>query len=337
LPGYGGTGIMAAVKQGRTGQMLIGFDMPVRGALATPEAIARIAVEGEAMGYGHATFSDHIVIPNDVRARYPYSDTGEFPAVSRGEWYEQLTTMAFVAAKTSRLRLVTSVMVVPHRPAVLAAKVLATIDLLSDGRLTVGCGAGWLAEEFAALGVPDFAERGAVTDEYLAAFRALWTMETPAFEGRHVRFADIVFAPKPKQQPHPPLWTGGESGPALRRAAKLGDGWYPIGSNPRHPLDTLPRYRAAVERLRQFAREAGRDPSGIALAYRCARHGSAVEPRTESGERRLFSGSAAEIAGDLRALRDLGVAAVDFGLGADTIDASLDRMKRFRDEVVARV
>jgi probable F420-dependent oxidoreductase len=316
--------------------MLIGFDMPVRGALATADTLARLAVEGEAMGYGHATFSDHIVIPNDIQARYPYAESGEFPAQARGDWYEQLTTMAFVAAKTSRLRLVTSVMVVPHRPAVLTAKVLATIDLLSEGRLTVGCGAGWLAEEFAALGTPPFAERGAVTDEYLAAFRALWTMETPRFEGRHVRFANIVFAPKPRQRPHPPLWVGGESAPALRRAARLGDGWYPIGSNPQYPLDTLARYRAAVERLRGLVREAGRDPNQVTLAYRCARHGSAVAP-TESGERRLFSGGAAEIAADLRDLRDLGVAAVDFGLGGPTLDASLARMRQFRDEVLALV
>jgi probable F420-dependent oxidoreductase len=317
--------------------MLIGFDMPVRGALATPETIARLAVEGEAMGFGHATFSDHIVIPNDIQARYPYAETGEFPAQARGDWYEQLTTMAFVAARTTRLRLVTSVMVVPHRPAVLTAKILATIDLLSQGRLTVGCGAGWLAEEFAALGTPPFAERGAVTDEYLAAFRALWTMATPRFDGRYVRFADIVFAPKPKQQPHPPLWVGGESAPALRRAARLGDGWYPIGSNPRFPLDTLTRYRDAVQRLRALAAEAGRDPSKLTLAYRCARHGSAVEPRMVSGERRLFAGSAAEIAEDLRTLRDFGVAAIDFSLAGPTLEASLDRMKRFRDEVIALV
>jgi probable F420-dependent oxidoreductase len=317
--------------------MLIGFDMPVRGALATPETIARLAVEGEAMGFGHATFSDHIVIPNDIQARYPYAETGEFPAQARGDWYEQLTTMAFVAARTTRLRLVTSVMVVPHRPAVLTAKILATIDLLSQGRLTVGCGAGWLAEEFAALGTPPFAERGAVTDEYLGAFRALWTMASPRFDGRYVRFADIVFAPKPKQQPHPPLWVGGESAPALRRAARLGDGWYPIGSNPRFPLDTLTRYRAAVQRLRALAGEAGRDPSKLTLAYRCARHGSAVEPRMVNGERRLFAGSAAEIAEDLRTLRDVGVAAVDFSLAGATLEASLDRMKRFRDEVMALV
>jgi probable F420-dependent oxidoreductase len=317
--------------------MLIGFDLPVRGALATPETIARLAVEGEAMGFGHATFSDHIVIPNDIQARYPYAETGEFPAQARGDWYEQLTTMAFVAARTTRLRLVTSVMVVPHRPAVLTAKVLATIDLLSQGRLTVGCGAGWLAEEFAALGTPPFAERGAVTDEYLGAFRALWTMPAPRFDGRYVRFSDVVFAPKPKQQPHPPLWVGGESAPALRRAARLGDGWYPIGSNPRFPLDTLTRYRDAVQRLRALAGEAGRDPSKLTLAYRCARHGSAIEPRMVNGERRLFAGSAAEIAEDLRTLRDFGVTAVDFSLAGPTLEASLDRMKRFRDEVMALV
>ncbi len=314
--------------------MLIGFDMPTRGPLARPDNIARLAVEGEAIGFDYLTLSDHIVIPTDIHARYPYSADGEFPAGGRGNWYEQLISAAYISAKTSRLRLVTSVMVVPHRPAVLAAKMLATIDLLSNGRLTVGCGAGWLREEFEALDAP-FAERGAVTDEYLAAMRELWTSETPHFSGRHVHFADIVFAPKPVQKPHPPLWVGGESEPALRRAARLGDGWYPIGSNPRHPLDTLSRYRAGVERLRQFVGEAGRDPSQIVLALRVQRLGQAVEPRTEEGERRLFSGAAAEIADDLRALRDLGVGAVDFSLVRATVDLTVAAMKQFRDEVLA--
>ena len=317
--------------------MLIGFDAPTRGPLASPETIARVAVEGEAMGYGYISLSDHIVIPRDIQARYPYSSTGEFPPGGRGNWYEQLISAAYIAAKTSRLRLVTSVMVVPHRPAVLAAKMLATIDLLSSGRLTIGCGVGWLKEEFEALGLPPFTERGAVTDEYIAAFRELWTSETPRFQGRYVRFADIVFAPKPAQKPHPPIWAGGESEPALRRVARLCDGWYPIGTNPQHPLDTLPRYRAGIERLRRLVGEAGRDPSRVALAYRCSRHGSALEPRTEQGERRLFSGTPAEIAGDLGALRELGVAAVDFAFGAQTIDATLDNMARFRDEVLAKL
>ena len=168
--------------------MQYGFGAPVSGPLSTPENLARIAVEGEKMGYDYATISDHVVIPRDIEARYPYSDTGEFPGRSRGDRHEQLTAVAFVAGKTSRLRLVTSVTVVPHRPAVLLAKMLATIDVLSNGRLTFGIGAGWMKEEFQALGVPPFPERGAVTDEYLMACRELWTKDDPRFEGKYVKF-----------------------------------------------------------------------------------------------------------------------------------------------------
>src|SRR6266567_4427207 len=122
---------------------------------------------------------------------------------------------------------------------VLTAKILSTIDVMSGGRIMVGVGAGWLEEEFEALGAPPFAERGKATDEYLQAFRELWTKDKPHFDGRFVKFTNIVFVPKPVQKPHPPLWVGGESGPAMRRAARLGNGWYPIGSNPRFPLNTL--------------------------------------------------------------------------------------------------
>jgi probable F420-dependent oxidoreductase len=298
--------------------------------------MTRLAIEGEAMGYNYLTLSDHIVIPTDIHARYPYSGTGEFPEISRGDWYEQLTSAAFLAAKTSRIRFVTSVMVVPHRPAVLAAKVLATIDLLSNGRLIVGCGVGWMKEEFEALAAPPFVERGAVTNEYLAAFRELWTKNAPRFEGRYVRFAGITMAPKPVQQPHPPLWIGGESDAALRRVAQLGDGWYPIGTNPRYPLDTLSRLRIRIEQMRRCVSEAGRNPSGVAIAYRVARHSGAVQPADES-ERRLFRGAPTDIANDLRAFRDLGVTAVDFSLVDQSVDSTIANMGRFWDGVVARM
>ncbi len=147
--------------------------------------------------------------------------------------------MAFIAAKTSKLHLVTSVMVVPHRPAVLTAKILSTVDVLSGGRLAVGIGAGWLQEEFEALSTPPFPARGTVTDEYIKAFRALWTEDDPRFTGEHVAFGNIVFDPKPVRNRLIPIWVGGESGPALRRTARLGDAWYPIGTNPAHPLDSL--------------------------------------------------------------------------------------------------
>jgi probable F420-dependent oxidoreductase len=316
--------------------MQIGFNLPLSGALASPPVLTRLAVEGEAIGFDYIALSDHIVEPIHIHARYPYSETGEFPKGSRGERHEQLSAMAYLAAKTSRIRFLTSVTVVPHRPAVLTAKILSTIDVMSGGRVIVGVGAGWLQEEFEALGAPPFAERGKVTDEYLQAFRELWTKPAPRFEGRFVKFADILFAPKPVQKPHPPLWVGGESGPAMRRAAKLGDGWYPIGTNPQHPLDTLPRYRAAVERLRKLVQDAGRDPASVALAYRVHRHGTEVSAKADDGEKHLFSGSAAEIAEDLRAMRGLGVAAVDFSFPAPTADAMLAAMRKFHDEVSAK-
>ena len=223
-------------------------------------------------------------------------------------------------------------MVVPHRPAVLTAKILATIDVMSGGRLIVGVGAGWLEEEFVAIGAPPFAERGTATDEYLMAFRELWTKDKPRFDGRFVKFSDILFAPKPVQKPCPALWIGGESGPAMRRAARIGDGWYPIGANPQHRLDTMARYRAAVERLRKLAADVGRDPASVALAFRVHRHGASAPAKADNGERFLFSGSNAEIIDDLRAMRELGVTAIDFNFAALTVDA----MRRFHEEVIAQ-
>ncbi|HEV7994643.1 MAG TPA: LLM class F420-dependent oxidoreductase [Stellaceae bacterium] len=317
--------------------MQFGFGAPVSGSLARPENLARIAVEGEAIGYDYATISDHVVIPRDIEARYPYSDTGEFPGRSRGDRHEQLIAVAFIAGKTARLRLVTSVTVVPHRPAVLLAKMLATIDVLSNGRLTFGIGAGWMREEFEALGVPPFAERGHVTDEYLMACRELWTKDDPRFEGKYVKFANVLFEPKPVQRPHPPIWVGGESGPALRRTARLGDGWYPIGTNPQHRLDSMKRFAAGVERLRRLTREAGRDPSQIALAYRVTSWGRSLPARADDGERRLFSGETAAVVADLKAFADLGVGHVDFSFDGDTADAMIANMRRFREDVLAKV
>lgn len=317
--------------------MQYGFGAPVSGPLSSPVNLARIAVAGEAAGYDYVTISDHVVIPHDIEARYPYSDTGEFPGRSRGDRHEQLTAVAFVAGKTSRLRLVTSVTVVPHRPAVLQAKMLATIDVLSGGRLTFGVGAGWMREEFEALGLPPFAERGAVTDEYITACRELWTRDEPRFAGKYVNFADVLFEPKPVQKPHPPIWVGGESGPALRRTARLGDGWYPIGTNPQHRLDSMKRFAARVDRLRRLIREAGRDPAKVVLAYRVSSRGRTLPARADDGERRLFSGETADIVADLRAFRDFGVGHVDFNFGGDSAEAMIAEMRRFREDVLAKV
>jgi probable F420-dependent oxidoreductase len=317
--------------------MHIGFNLPISGPTASPDLLAGLAREGEAMGYDYLTLTDHIVLPRVAAPGYPYTESGEFLSDRPESRHELLTAAAYVAAQTTRIRLVTAVMVVPYRPAVLAAKMLATLDVLSGGRLVVGIGAGWLEAEFDAVATTPFAARGAVTDEYLDAFRELWTRDAPRFGGDHVGFSDILFEPKPVQKPHPPIWVGGESGPALRRAARLGDAWYPIGSNNRHLLDTLPRYRAGVARLRQLTAAAGRDPSAVALTYRIKRYGAAVPGRAADGERRLFSGSDADVAEDLRTLKGLGVTAVDIDFERPDAQDSLAEMRRFREAVVARI
>ena len=163
--------------------MKYGLTVPNRGPLATPEALGSLARHGEELGFDSVQTGDHIVVPNSIASRYPYSQGGEFPGGELGESMEQLTLLSFLAGQTTRIRLVTSVIIVPHRNPLVAAKVLATLDILSGGRLIVGVGAGWMKEEFEALGLPPFEERGAVTDEYIRAYKELWTSDNPSFEG----------------------------------------------------------------------------------------------------------------------------------------------------------
>jgi len=316
--------------------MQIGCSAPTSGPLIGPDSLLRIATEAEALGFDYVTVSDHVMIPTSIASRYPYSDSGEFPSGAAAERLEQLTAAAFIAAATTKLRIVTSVMVVPHRPAVLTAKILATLDYLSKGRLTLGIGAGWCEEEFVAIGAPPFAERGAVTDEWMMVCKELWTSDQPRFDGKYVQFKDVLFPPKPVQNPIP-IWVGGESGPAMRRTAAYGDAWYPIGTNPQFPMDTLDRFSAGVAKLRGLTAKAGRDPASVGLTYRVSSNPEAQPKGTVDGKRKLFTGGAADYAGDIKALAEVGVSAFDFGLFAPTLQGTLDNMKRFRDEVVAKV
>ena len=322
--------------------MEIGFRLPGRGPLANAEAIRTLAIRGEELGYACVTLPDHIVLPSRYEELYPYADDGRYPGIETGECLDQPTLLAYVAAITTKPRLLTSVMVVPLRPAVVTAKMLATIDVLSDGRLVLGCGAGWLKEEFEALGAPPHAERGRATNEYIRAFKELWTKDRPNFEGDHVKFSDIIFEPKPVQKPHQPIWIGGESASALRRVVELGDGWFPIGINASTPLDTRDRYTAGLQKLHAAAEAHDRDPQTIALAYWAIWTGLDVPLTASDGTRRLFSGSVDEISGDVDYFRELGVTTliVDFLSPADdsertlTLHLALDRMERYAEQVL---
>jgi probable F420-dependent oxidoreductase len=317
--------------------MQFGFNLPNSGKLAAPEIMARIAGEGEALGYDYLTVTDHVVLPDMAEPGYPYSESGAFYSTDSAYRHEMLTLAAWLAATTARLRLVLAVLVVPHRPAVLAAKMLTTVDVLSGGRLTVGIGAGWLKAEFDAVVTTPFAERGAVTDAYVAAFRTLWTEQKPQIDGKYVQYNGLLLEPKPVQHPHPPIWVGGESGPSVRRAARLGDAWYPIGTNNAHPLDSLARYRAGIERLRRATEAAGRKRDAVALTYRVKRYGEALPSSASDGERRLFSGSDQAIIGDIQALSDLGVSAIDFDFERPDADAVIADMRAFRERILAKI
>ena len=286
--------------------MDIGMTLPGRGPLAEPESLGQLARRADELGFAYLAVPDHIVVPRTIDSRYPYSATGAFPGSASGSCLDQFSVLSFVAAMTRQARLVTSVTVIPHRGAVEQAKLVATIDVLSQGRMTLGVGAGWMREEFEALGVPSFDQRGRVTDEYLEVFKCLWTEEDPEFDGEFVQFRNISFLPKPVQDPHPPIWVGGESAPALRRTARYGDTWYPIGSNPHFPLDTIERFSARVARLGEIASEEGRDPASISLVY-CATWANEGAVKLEGGGRHLLTGSAQDLQEDITALRNAGV------------------------------
>jgi probable F420-dependent oxidoreductase len=313
--------------------MKFGFTVPTRGRLATPDTIVRIVREGEALGFDFASVNDHIVVPRTIDSTYPYSESGEWQGRSGGEALELLTMLAFMAGISEKLRLLTAVMVVPYRNPVLTARILATADVLSKGRITVGCGAGWLREEFEALGTPPFDERGRATDEYLRVFKKIWTNPTPEFAGDYAAFKDISVLPLPVQKPHPPLWIGGESGPALRRAARLGDGWFPIGNNPKFPLDTYERYKASVDKVRALAEKDGRDPAEIDLAYSLNWTFGSTPP-LKSDAKPALTGAPQEIASDVERFEKLGLRHLLLNFQGGSVNDTLDRMAGFARDVI---
>jgi len=234
--------------------MRYGFYLPTRGPTATRDGILALAREGERLGLHSTMVADHIVFPVESHSTYPYTVDGKHPSV--GDALDAFSILGLVAGATERVRLVTSVLVLPYRNPVLTAKMAASLDVLSGGRLTLGVGAGWLKEEFEALGSPAFEARGAVTDEWLAIFKQLWSQSPASFDGRFHRYVDIRCEPFPVQKPHPPIWVGGHSRAALRRTARRGDGWHPVGAVAASPLpphemrahlDTLKRLTEAAE------------------------------------------------------------------------------------------
>jgi probable F420-dependent oxidoreductase len=233
--------------------MDIGCQLP---AQATRDALTTFTREAERHRMASLWVSDHVVIPN-VSEGYP---GGRFPHPPEKPYYEPVTVLAAAAMCTTHARLGASVFVLGHRHPVLMAKMLSTIDSISNGRLICGVGVGWWKQELEALGAP-FHARGRQADEMLRVFKELWTSDKPRFEGEFYRFGDLGFAPKPVQKPHPPIWVGGHSAGALRRVVALGDGWHASGKSPAE-------MREGIAQLRKVADAAKRPWESLTVSLR---------------------------------------------------------------------
>lgn len=229
------------------------------GTGANREVIDEVARAAEQAGFATLWSGEHVVMVDQSRSRYPYSDDGHIAVPAEADWIDPMIGLSFAAAATSTIRLATGVLLLPEHNPVLIAKQAATLDTLSGGRLTLGVGIGWSQDEFDALGVP-FARRAARTAEYVAAMRTLWRDDVASFRGEFVNFDAIRVNPKPARGRAIPVVVGGNSEPALRRAATWGDGWY--GFN----LDGPDAVAERMTLLQRLCDETGRDRSQVRVA-----------------------------------------------------------------------
>ena len=302
--------------------MQFGVVLPNLGGLANPSTLTRLALRAEELGYDGAFASDHLALPVTPGSRYPYRSDGAFPLRPDENILEPVTTLAYLSAVTSRIRLGFSVLVLPYRHAVLNAKMLSTLDVYSGGRLIVGVGVGWMKEEFEALD-SDYDHRGRMTDEHIRLLQSLWRRDQPDFAGNYYRFSGMTMYPKPAQKPYPPIWTGGISPRALRRAARLSDGW--------HGVRMTPEEIGKVEgQLRELRSETGRDnlPFDVSL-----RTGMDLTNSPLPRNRLPMRGSPEQVAGDMASYQDAGLTYLALEPRARDAGEFLGQMERFAEEV----
>jgi probable F420-dependent oxidoreductase len=305
-----------------------GIGLPNLSHIDPKDTLFRLAELAEELAFDAIWVSDHVFIPFEVAPNYPYSSTGRIGLDPTDHLLDPLTTLSVMAGVAPTPRLGISVLIIPYRNPVLTAKMLVTLDVLSGGRVILGAGVGWMVEEFAALGA-SHADRGQVTDEYLQIFKELCTAERPIFEGRHYQISNLSFSPKPVQKPHPPIWIGGYSNAALRRAARLGDGWHPSNIAPDAITQKLPL-------LRRLCEEAGRDPDQLSITTR-VNDVAFGESGDRVGRPAPLSGTPQQIIDNIRRYGDAGVSHIVMGIRGHDADAMIQTIRRFADEVRPKV
>ena len=272
-----------------------------------------LTVRAEALGVDGVFIPDHILAKPATTQHYG------------GHWPDPFALLAYLAGRTQRIRLGASVIVLPYRNALVAAKSAATVDQVSGGRFIFGVGVGWDEAEFVDLRLP-FRERGRLSDDYIRAIKAAWASDVPEYDGPYVSFSGATFAPRPVQQPHPPIWVGGAPGaisaPAVRRCAELGDAWHPLGLS----LDDIEKGYATLRDL--GARRGRRVTLGLA-----PRNALDLTDGVKNGARSAFQGTVADVASDIRRVRGLGAEWMTFDLPRAGVPAMIQAMERLVREV----
>ena len=290
-----------------------GYHLPIWGPAATRETLLTLARRVEALGFDSVWASDHVVIPFEIRSRYPYNATGDFPLPPTTNFLEPLTALSVVAGVTERLRLGTTVLVLPHRHPVLAAKMLATLDHLAPGRVILGAGVGWMREEIELLGAP-YDQRGAWTDEAIQIMRKCWRDERVSHRGRFFNIPEIGVEPKPAHRTIP-IWIGGHTPRAMRRVAELGEGWHAAFATP----DVM---RKGLVELKAACAKVGRNPAEVTLSVRLG-----LAAKRPSGE----------VLEELKGLQEHGVSHVIVETRVASTEDMTQLLDRFTNEVRAKL
>ena len=300
----------------------VGITLPNYRSMANPASILETAERAERVGLHSVWVADHIGIP-----------TAYVPGMG-STLYETQTTLSFVAGRTRSLKLGFTVMPTPYRHPLLQARMVATLDQLSGGRVIYGGATGYLEQEFHALGLP-FERRAAITDEYLQVLKMAWTQHIIEFHGEFVDCSDITCDPKPLQKPHPPIWLGGDSDGAFRRIVRFADGWHGLlGGSPgaRREPPTLDNFRKRIAHLRDVAEAAQRDPATITLSVKA---NCSIGPDDLEG--RPLRGSVSKIVDDLKQLEDFGLELVVLAINLSPEPGSLDTIDQIGAEILPQV
>ena len=305
--------------------MDIGIGVP-----QSPDAdnVKRFARRVEELGFDSYLAGDHVVLPTGGTTQYPYTADGSFSRSADDPFLETMTLLGFLAACTNTIKLGSTVIILPYRNPVVQAKMFASLDVLTNGRIICGVGVGWLEKEFETLGVP-YEQRGPMTDEYLQIFKVLWTEEDPVFHGKFYHFDGIAFYPKPVQKPHIPIWVGGHTRAALRRTAKYGDCWHPTRQTPEFVARNIPYLRQQTER-------AGRDPDQILISLKRSVHFTdlGVEEATSVRTGGALVASTQEIIDDVYRCRELGIGQLTYDFRVNNPEDSIRVMEHLARQVL---